>query len=87
MYKTGIIELAGWWHEYVLTEMEWFWHLFLLLVSSGLMLNINFYFYSTFLIIKSFNLRDRNKCHGKVPKVGKGMLDFVEDIFVDVKSH
>ena len=25
--------------------------------------------------------------HGKVPKVGKGMLDFVEDIFVGVKSH
>ena len=26
-------------------------------------------------------------CHGKVPKVDKGMLDFVEDIFVGVKSH
>ena len=26
-------------------------------------------------------------CHGKVPKVGIGMLDFVEDIFVDVKLH
>ena len=31
-----------------------------------------------------------NNCHicqGKVPKVGNGMLDFEEDIFVGVKSH
>ena len=25
-----------------------------------------------------------NICHGKVPKVGEGMVDFVEDIFVGV---
>ena len=30
---------------------------------------------------------DAYLCHGKVPKVGKGMLDFKEDIFVVVKSH
>ena len=33
------------------------------------------------------NARLPDICHGKVPKVGKGMLDFVEDIFVGVKSH
>ena len=36
------------------------------------------------LIIK---LQLKNKFHGKVPKVGQGILDFVEDIFIGVKSH
>ena len=28
-----------------------------------------------------------NLCHGKVPKVGQGILDFVEVNFVGVKPH
>ena len=41
------------------------------------------------LFIESFiiNFCEKNKCHGKVPKLVWEMLDFVEDILVGVKSH